>query len=78
MLIVANQGANILCEVEGEGPTLVLQHGFTDSLPAWFERGLPHVTQFMSDKALQATKFRRQVQALLLRSLSGRAIDQRA
>jgi pimeloyl-ACP methyl ester carboxylesterase len=39
MPIVANQGIRIHYEVEGQGPPLVLQHGFTDSLLGWYERG---------------------------------------
>lgn len=34
-----NQGARIHYQVEGEGPPLVLQHGFTDSLQTWYELG---------------------------------------
>jgi pimeloyl-ACP methyl ester carboxylesterase len=34
-----NQGVSIHYEVEGEGPPLVLQHGFTDSLQTWYELG---------------------------------------
>ena len=39
MPTVANQGVRIHYEVAGEGPPLVLQHGFTDSLLGWYERG---------------------------------------
>jgi pimeloyl-ACP methyl ester carboxylesterase len=34
-----NRGARIYYEVEGEGPPLVLVHGFTDSLEGWREYG---------------------------------------
>jgi pimeloyl-ACP methyl ester carboxylesterase len=34
-----NQGVRIHYRVEGEGPPLVLQHGFTDSLQTWYELG---------------------------------------
>ena len=30
-----NQGVRIHYEVEGEGPPLVIQHGFTDSIQTW-------------------------------------------
>jgi hypothetical protein len=32
-----NHGVHVHYEVEGEGPPLVLQHGFTDSLRTWYE-----------------------------------------
>jgi pimeloyl-ACP methyl ester carboxylesterase len=34
-----NQGIRIHYEVEGHGPPLVLQHGFSDSLQTWYELG---------------------------------------
>jgi pimeloyl-ACP methyl ester carboxylesterase len=34
-----NQGVRIHYEVEGEGPPLVIQHGFTDSIQTWYELG---------------------------------------
>jgi pimeloyl-ACP methyl ester carboxylesterase len=34
-----NQGVRIHYEVEGKGPPLVLQHGFSDSLQTWYELG---------------------------------------
>ena len=34
-----NSGVRIHYEVEGEGPALVLQHGFGDSLESWYELG---------------------------------------
>jgi pimeloyl-ACP methyl ester carboxylesterase len=34
-----NHGIRIHYQVEGAGPPLVLQHGFTDSLENWYERG---------------------------------------
>ncbi len=34
-----NQGVRIHYLVEGEGPPLVLQHGFTDSLETWYDLG---------------------------------------
>ncbi len=37
--ITAPDGVHIHYEIEGEGPPLVLQHGFTDSLMVWYERG---------------------------------------
>lgn len=34
-----NRGVRIHYEVEGEGPTLVLQHGFTQNLQRWYQCG---------------------------------------
>jgi pimeloyl-ACP methyl ester carboxylesterase len=34
-----SQGIHIHYHIEGEGPPLVLQHGFTDSLESWYEVG---------------------------------------
>ncbi len=34
-----NNGVSIHYEVEGEGPPLVLQHGFTSNLDTWHEKG---------------------------------------
>lgn len=39
MPYINNQGVRIHYQVEGEGPPLVLQHGFTDSLESWYEFG---------------------------------------
>jgi pimeloyl-ACP methyl ester carboxylesterase len=39
MPYVHSQGVRIHFQTEGEGPPLVLQHGFTDSLESWYERG---------------------------------------
>jgi pimeloyl-ACP methyl ester carboxylesterase len=36
---VDNKGVSILYRVEGNGPPLVLLHGFTDSGETWYERG---------------------------------------
>jgi pimeloyl-ACP methyl ester carboxylesterase len=36
---VINDGIGIHYRVEGDGPPLVLQHGFTDSSETWYERG---------------------------------------
>ena len=36
---VDNQGISIHYRVEGNGPPLVLQHGFADSSETWYERG---------------------------------------
>jgi len=37
-----NQGVRIYYQVEGSGPPLVIQHGFTDSIQTWYERGYVH------------------------------------
>jgi pimeloyl-ACP methyl ester carboxylesterase len=34
-----NQGIRIHYQMEGVGPPLILQHGFTDSLESWYEMG---------------------------------------
>ena len=34
-----NNGVRIYYQVEGKGPPLVLQHGYTDSLKTWYELG---------------------------------------
>jgi pimeloyl-ACP methyl ester carboxylesterase len=34
-----NQGIRIYYQVEGEGPPLVIQHGFTDSMQTWYDLG---------------------------------------
>ena len=39
MPYVNSQGVRIHYQVEGEGPPLALQHGFTDSLESWYEFG---------------------------------------
>ena len=45
-----NQDIRIYYQVEGEGPPLVLQHGFTDSLESWYEFG--YVSALQSDYQL--------------------------
>jgi pimeloyl-ACP methyl ester carboxylesterase len=37
MPYVDNGGVRIHYRVEGQGPPLVLQHGFTDSIESWYE-----------------------------------------
>jgi pimeloyl-ACP methyl ester carboxylesterase len=39
MPYTTNHGIRIHYQVEGEGPPLVLQHGFSDSLESWYEMG---------------------------------------
>jgi pimeloyl-ACP methyl ester carboxylesterase len=39
MPYVNNAGVQIHYEIEGAGPALVLQHGFTQSLESWAECG---------------------------------------
>jgi pimeloyl-ACP methyl ester carboxylesterase len=39
MPYVHSHGVRIHYQTEGEGPPLVLQHGFTDSLESWYEWG---------------------------------------
>ena len=39
MPFAMNNGVRIHYEVEGAGPPLVLQHGFTDSMVSWYDRG---------------------------------------
>jgi pimeloyl-ACP methyl ester carboxylesterase len=39
MPYVNSQNVCIHYQVEGAGPSLVLQHGFTDSLESWYEFG---------------------------------------
>jgi pimeloyl-ACP methyl ester carboxylesterase len=39
MPFIQNAGVAIHYEIEGDGPPLVLQHGATDSLQSWYERG---------------------------------------
>ena len=34
-----NQGVRVHYKIEGAGPPLILQHGFTDSLESWYENG---------------------------------------
>ena len=36
---VDNKGISIHYRVEGNGPPLILQHGFSDSSDRWFEHG---------------------------------------
>jgi len=45
-----NRGVRIHYEVEGEGPPLVIQHGFTDSIQTWYELG--YVDALKSDNRL--------------------------
>ena len=40
MPYTTHQGVRIHYRVEGEGPPLVIQHGFTDSMETWYEVGL--------------------------------------
>ena len=35
MAYVDNNGVRIHYQVEGEGPPLVIQHGYTDSMETW-------------------------------------------
>src|SRR5580658_6146630 len=35
-----NQGVRVHYQIEGNGPPLVLQHGFMQSIDDWFEAGL--------------------------------------
>jgi pimeloyl-ACP methyl ester carboxylesterase len=39
MPYTTHQGVRIHYRVEGEGPPLVIQHGFTDSMETWYEVG---------------------------------------
>ena len=39
MPYVNSHGVRIHYQTEGDGPPLVLQHGFTDSLDGWYEYG---------------------------------------
>jgi len=39
MPFAINQGVRIHYEVEGKGPPLVLQHGFSDSVQTWYDLG---------------------------------------
>ena len=39
MPYVDNRGVRIHYQVEGKGPPLVLQHGFTQSLEGWYRCG---------------------------------------
>jgi pimeloyl-ACP methyl ester carboxylesterase len=45
-----NGGIRIHYQVEGQGPALVLQHGFTESLVDWYEAG--YVDALKSDYRL--------------------------
>jgi pimeloyl-ACP methyl ester carboxylesterase len=40
-----SQGVRIRYHIEGDGPPLVLQHGFTDSLESWYELGYVEALQ---------------------------------
>src|SRR5262245_55390841 len=39
MPLILNKGVSIHYRVEGNGPPLVLQHGFSDSIEIWYEPG---------------------------------------
>jgi len=39
MPYATNNGVRLHYAVEGDGPPLLLQHGFTDSIMSWYERG---------------------------------------
>jgi pimeloyl-ACP methyl ester carboxylesterase len=39
MAYADNDGGRIHYQVEGDGPPLVLQHGYSDSLESWYEFG---------------------------------------
>lgn len=39
MPYVTNKGVRIHYQLEGNGPSLVLQHGFSSSIEVWYERG---------------------------------------
>lgn len=39
MAYADNNGIRIHYQVEGDGPPLVLQHGYSDSLESWYEFG---------------------------------------
>ena len=45
-----NHGIRLHYQVEGAGPPLVLQHGFSDSLESWYEMG--YVTPLKQDYRL--------------------------
>src|SRR5215216_5969719 len=45
-----NHGIRLHYQAEGAGPTLVLQHGFSDSLESWYEMG--YVTPLQQDYRL--------------------------
>jgi pimeloyl-ACP methyl ester carboxylesterase len=54
MPYVGNQGIRIHYKVEGQGPPLVLQHGSTSSLQAWYQNGYveplkPHYQPILVD-----------------------------
>ena len=50
MPYASNQAIRIHYQVEGEGPPLVIQHGFTDSMETWYELG--YVDMLKSDYRL--------------------------
>jgi pimeloyl-ACP methyl ester carboxylesterase len=50
MPYVNNHGIRLHYQVEGAGPPLVLQHGFSDSLESWYEMG--YVTPLKQDYRL--------------------------
>jgi pimeloyl-ACP methyl ester carboxylesterase len=39
MAFANNEGVRIHYEVEGDGPPLVIQHGYSDSIATWYELG---------------------------------------
>jgi pimeloyl-ACP methyl ester carboxylesterase len=45
MPYTTNQGVRIHYQVEGAGPPLVIQHGFTDSMATWYELGYVEALQ---------------------------------
>jgi pimeloyl-ACP methyl ester carboxylesterase len=51
-----NRGIRIHYRVEGEGPPLVLQHGFTQSIDDWYEAGYVEAHQMLSMHCLANVK----------------------
>jgi pimeloyl-ACP methyl ester carboxylesterase len=45
MPYATNQGIRIHYQVEGEGPPLVFQHGFSSNLESWYDAGYVHALQ---------------------------------
>jgi len=45
MPYVSNQNVRIHYQIEGAGPPLVLQHGFSNSLESWYDAGYVHALQ---------------------------------
>jgi pimeloyl-ACP methyl ester carboxylesterase len=48
MAYADNNGVRIHYQVEGNGPPLVLQHGYSDSLESWYDFG--YVEQLKSER----------------------------